>query len=344
MVGAMLVSVVLLSSCDDGCGCQPPPPKSEIHPWLSDYGFFQGELNQLNPAEKVIPYDLINPLFSDYAEKDRFVYVPQGTATYRSDGVFDFPVGSVLIKNFSYTLPSGEKHRVETRLLRKTHTGWDANAYFWNSQQTDAQLTIVGATVDLTFRNDQDELVDVEYLVPNKNQCKTCHSKFDEIQLIGPTARNLNFINKQGFNQLEAWQTAGILSGIPDLSLVPKVVSATDEMADVAERARAYLDINCAHCHNPAGSARNSGFYLHLEESDAYALGFCKLPVSAGPGTGGHKYVIQPGSAETSILWYRMNSTEGDIRMPESSRTLIHQEGVELIREWINTLEDEACG
>lgn len=337
LITCIFVCVTLLSSCDDGCGCQPPP-ESEPHPWLSQYGFFQGDLKDLNPKEKVIPYDLINPLFSDYAEKDRFVYVPEGMVTYRSKGVLEFPVGSVLIKNFSYTLPSGEKYRVETRLLRKTDTGWDANAYFWNSQQTDAQLTVVGATVELTFKNDQDELIEIDYLVPNKNQCKTCHSISGEIELIGPTGRNLNFITNQGFNQLEVWETAGILSDLPDLSQVPEVISAFDETADIAARARAYLDINCAHCHNPAGSARNSGFFLHLEETDPYALGFWKLPVSAGPGTGGHKYVIEPGSATTSILWYRMNSTLGDIRMPELSRTLIHKEGVELIEAWIDSL------
>jgi hypothetical protein len=142
---------------------------------------------------------------------------------------------------------------------------------------------------------------------------------------------------------LEAWQTAGILSGLPEISQVPSVVSVTDEYADLAERARAYLDINCAHCHNPAGTARSSGFYLNLDQTDPHALGCYKVPVSIGPASGGHQYVIQPGSAATSILWYRMNSTKGDVRMPELSRTLIHQEGVELIRERIDNMEED-CG
>jgi uncharacterized repeat protein (TIGR03806 family) len=250
----------------------------------------------------------------------------------------------VVVKNFSYTLPSGEKQRIETRLLRKLPTGWDADVYIWNPEQTDARLHISGASVDLTFKNENDQLVDVKYLVPNKNQCKTCHSILDDIELIGPTARNLNYTTENGNNQLEVWQTAGILEGLPDVDQVPEIVSFLDETAGLAERARAYLDINCAHCHSPTGSARNSGFFLHLGETDPYALGYCKLPVAAGSGTGGRKHVIAPGDAMNSILWYRMNSTEGKVRMPELSRTLVHEEGVELIREWIDNMEEEECG
>ena len=333
--------LVGLSSCDQTCDCPPP---SATHQYLSDYGFFQGALKELEPAENVVPYDLINPLFSDYAQKDRFVYVPEGTVTYRSQGVLDFPQGAVLIKNFSYTMASGETRHIETRLLRKTELGWQADTYLWNQQQTEAELHISGASVEITYKNHKNELVDIKYLVPDKNQCKTCHSVSGEIELIGPSARNLNVNTSGGSNQLQLWQEAGILEALPDLSQVPDLVSADDIQASLADRARAYLDINCGHCHNPLGSARNSGLFLHYDEDDPFNLGYCKLPVAAVSGKGGSKYVITPGNAATSIMWYRMNSNRPSERMPELGRTTVHQEGVELIQKWIDSLEEEDCG
>ena len=331
------LSIVLgLWGCDQVCDCPPP---TEAHQYLSEYGFFQGQLKDLNPAENVVPYDLINPLFSDYAQKDRFVYVPEGTVTYRSQGVLDFPVESVLIKNFSYTMASGETRHIETRLLRKTELGWEADTYLWNQQQTEAELHISGASVDVTYRSHQDELIDLKYLVPDKNQCKTCHSVSGEIELIGPTARNLNFRTSGGRNQLKLWQEAGILEARPDLTQVPTLVSVSDPNASLEDRARAYLDINCGHCHNPVGSARNSGLFLHYDEDDPFNLGYCKLPVAAGSGTGGYKYVITPGNAATSIMWYRMNSNRPSERMPELGRTATTaeaQQGSRCIRKGWN--------
>ena len=94
----------------------------EVRQRLSDYGFFSGKMSDLKPVEGVIPYDLNTPLFSDYAFKQRFIKVPEGSqARYTPLKPFEFPIGTILIKNFYY--PSDfrkpEKHRkiIETRLL-----------------------------------------------------------------------------------------------------------------------------------------------------------------------------------------------------------------------------------
>jgi hypothetical protein len=106
----------------------------------------------------------------------------------------------------------------------------------------------------------------------------------------------------------------------------------------VAARARAYLEINCAHCHNPAGAAANSGLFLDRRQSDPVALGIGKRPVAAGRGSGGRDFAIAPGDPDASILVYRMESTDPGIAMPELGRATVHVEGVKLLREWIATM------
>jgi hypothetical protein len=74
----------------------------EVARKLSDYGFFEDLVSQ-SPSKEVLPYELITPLFSDYADKLRFIYMPSnGLAEYRPNEVFDFPEGTVLIKTFAY--------------------------------------------------------------------------------------------------------------------------------------------------------------------------------------------------------------------------------------------------
>ena len=98
------------------------------------------------------------------------------------------------------------------------------------------------------------------------------------------------------------------------------------------------MDVNCGHCHNPQGTANTSGLYLTSSEMDLMRLGVCKVPVSAGQGSGDLLFDIVDGKPEESILLRRMDSTVPKVMMPELGRTLIHREGVELIREWIRSL------
>ena len=151
---------------------------------LSEYGFFSNQAKQIPEAE-ILPYSLITPLFSDYADKNRFVYVPQGqTAEYQNNEVFKFPIGSVLIKTFSYKkINSNDSQRtlIETRLLLNKKSGWDAVTYVWNKDQDEAYLSIAGKTVLTEYFDDSDTPINIRYRVPNKNQCKECHLKNDTL-------------------------------------------------------------------------------------------------------------------------------------------------------------------
>jgi hypothetical protein len=137
-------------------------------------------------------------------------------------------------------------------------------------------------------------------------------------------------------NQLAHWEERGLLKGGPAPAAAPRW--SLESGASPADRARAYLDVQCAHCHSPRGPAASSGLYLGYEEAAPQRLGVCKTPVAAGRGSGGLLYDIVPGRPEESILFYRMISREPDVMMPELGRSLRDDAGLELIRGFIASL------
>jgi uncharacterized repeat protein (TIGR03806 family) len=180
------------------------------------------------------------------------------------------------------------------------------------------------------------------YLVPNTDQCAGCHVEVEgreqRLRPLGPTARQLNvdFVHADGReNQLVRWARHGLLKDGPAPDAAPRW---TLEHAGVAGRARAYLDVQCAHCHSPRGPAASSGLYLEYAEASPERLGVCKTPVAAGRGSGGLRYDIVPGRPEESILFHRMASREPDVMMPELGRSLRDDAGLELVRLFIASL------
>ena len=313
---------------------------------LSEFNFFIDNSAQV-PHEKVVPYELISTLFSDYSYKQRWVYVPtnQKATYYIESSVFDFPVGSALIKTFYYPIderdPSQGMNLLETRLLLRKENGWEAVSYAWNDEQDEAFKKIAGKTINVSWTNFLGEEEDVRYRVPNVNQCKECHAADDKITPIGPKARNINkdFKYEEGeFNQLDYWMTKQIIDSYP-LELVSPV-DWSDESQNINDRVRSYLDVNCGHCHSPTGNANSTGLYLHLDETRDIHLGVYKKPVATGRGSGGLKYSIVPGKPEESILLHRMISLDPGVMMPESGRALSHNEAVEMVREWILLLKE----
>ncbi len=334
--------------------CTPPAGNG---PWLdatglacqllSSHRFLVGTGPSQWPNAGVVPFDVATPLFSDEALKQRFVFLPAGTAAaYHDTETFDFPVGTALIKTFAYPIdarvPDRGERLIETRLLVRRADRWVGYTYLWNDEQTEAVLTTVGADVPVTWIDADGVERAIAFHVPNVNQCKACHGETGVTGPLGPKARNLNksFAYPDGaLNQLDNWSELGILTGLPDAAARPPAVMFDDPATgSLEERARAYLDVNCASCHNADGLARPSGLFLSVHETERNALGICKTPVSAGRGSGGLKYDVVPGRPDLSILAYRMESTEAGIAMPELGRTLVHAAGVALIRDWITAL------
>lgn len=321
---------------------------------LSSYRFFVGPMRELRPNDRVVPYDLNTQLFSDYTNKHRFVYLPPGTrAKYDPQVSFDFPIGTVIIKNFAYPYdlraPHAGERLLETRLLVRREDGWIGLPYVWNEEETEARLRVLGAPLRVTAVQHDGQQATYDYNVPNANQCKECHREsFKNTGPLGTKARNLNkmFHYASGEeNQLVYWTRVGILQGAPpDPSLAPRAAVLEDPSSGTVEqRARTYLDVNCAHCHNPAGAARTTGLFLGISETEALKLGICKSPVAAGRGTGGFRYDIEPGRPDQSILLFRMISLDPGVAMPELGRRRVHQEAIEVIREWIASLPGDCA-
>jgi parallel beta-helix repeat protein len=324
---------------------------------LSDYNLFADQTEPRAGANAGVHYELITPLFTDYAHKYRFIFVPAGKhAAYNSKDALDFPVGTIIAKTF--TMPrdflneaAGEEI-IETRLLVHRKDGWKALPFIWRADGSDAELTLAGGTRTVSWTHSDGSNRSTNYVIPDANSCKNCHSMSRAetgsgvnmetvIVPIGPKARFLNTENVYGdksVNQLAHMESLGILAGVPsDLAAIETVADWEDTSAPLESRAKAYLDSNCAHCHNPGGFASNSGLFLEYWRTVDTAYGTCKSPVAAGAGSGGLQYDIVPGDADKSIMAYRMDSNDTDVRMPEIGRTMIHEEGVALIREWINS-------
>jgi uncharacterized repeat protein (TIGR03806 family) len=322
---------------------------------LSEYNFFSGLMSDLKPNARVIPYDLNTPLFTDYAWKARFMYVPEGkTVEYDTAKVLQLPIGSCLIKSFYYPKDFREKagspkRILETRLLVHRAEGWEALDYIWNDEQTEATLENAGDIKKVSWIHYDGSKRECEYIIPNKNQCKGCHwNNGSFITPIGPKVRNLNRdLDFDGVSEniLTHLTKIGVLvHGPASADMAPRLANWDDSVhCSVNDRARAYLEVNCSHCHNAKGPAYTSGLLLNLENTNQQNLGICKSPVAAGKGTGNRLVDINPGSPDKSIMIYRMASVEAGIKMPELGRGLVHKEGLDLITKWIAEMAPSDC-
>ena len=335
-------------------------------PRLSDWHVVEVRGGKLVLNQGVVPYDLNTPLFTDYAHKLRTIWMPKGvSAKYDPSDTFDFPVGTVISKTFYYPRASTGKtgdvartydstrdfagegldldnvHLVETRILVRRESGWAAIPYVWKDDQSDAELARTGAVLPLTLVADGGEREDFNYVVPDESQCKSCHAQdwvSRQIHPIGPKARHLNRDYRYAGgeeNQLAHLMKVGYLTGAPAPAQAPRNADWMDDKAPLDARARAYLDINCGHCHNPKGAANTTGLTLDVSAPEDRHLGLCKPPVAAGRGTGDHLFDIVPGAPDDSILPYRMEASEPGVMMPELGRSTVHREGVALIKAWI---------
>ncbi|MBK6706381.1 MAG: hypothetical protein IPG54_02440 [Sphingomonadales bacterium] len=298
---------------------------------LSSFGFFNGRAGR--PSAALLPYDLRTPLFTDYAEKQRYLYLPDGkTYSVAPDGRIVFPQGSALIKSFGYHDASGRLNIIETRLLLHRAEGWVALPYIWKADGSDAELKVGGARKPVEFTKPDGTKLAISYAVPNKNQCKQCHSTKDSVMPVGPVWHNLSFADAKS---RAAFEQRG------DMSATGRAFEAKWDDAKTGTleaRALAYLRVNCGHCHKPTGSASNSGLFYDDHERNSAALGIGKRPVAAGRGSGNFDFVIEPGHPERSILIYRMKSTDPGIAMPELGRSTTHDEGIALLEAWIKAL------
>jgi parallel beta-helix repeat protein len=335
-------SVMPLAAFPPLAVAQPEP--TQPHELLSEYGFFTGDLKAQIPAAGVTPYEVAVSLYSDAADKLRFIVLPPGgKITFDPTGQWQFPDGTTLIKTFFYyTNPLDEsagRTLIETRLEMLISGTWTLQTYLWNDAQTEATRFVAGKTV-------QPPNVAHPYRVPSSAECHICHLSNNATVPLGPRTWQMNVPIASGtstVNQLDAWASSGFFTAsVPSSSTLAHLSDPFgSDSLDV--RARSYLQANCAHCHSEGGTADATGLTLTFDTTDLISLGYCRSPVSAGPGSGDLYYDIVPGQPKQSILWFRMQASAPDAKMPQLPTTTNDALGVGLISEWITSLTGNPC-
>lgn len=352
-----LGAALLCGACADEETAPPPvagcvPSEGPLpHEKLSEYCFFKGPMKDLVPAEGVQPYEVAAALWSDHAAKQRFIVLPKGEKiTFSADENWQYPVGTILVKTFSFYDDfrdlSTPRRTLETRLMILGESGWTGEVYQWNDEQTEATRIVAGDRVDVTYVDDFGDSNTEEYIVPNQNQCKSCHERDDTMTFLGPFTQQLNRpVEVAGGtrNQIEYFADQGLFDAAPPSAASLPAFPDPFGDAPLGDRARAYLHANCSHCHRPGGGGGVSGLVLLAWEQNLAKNGACKEPAAAGQGTGGHDYDIVPGHPDESIMIFRMSSTDPDIKMPELPNRVPDKRGVALISDWITSLTPDGC-
>jgi len=323
---------------------------------LSDYRFFEGEIKNQTPSLNVIPYEPISSLFTDYAHKKRFIWIPNGLkATYNGDDkIIELPVGSAIIKTFYYdnVQPSNTTKIIETRVMIRKTEGWIFADYVWNDEQTEAILDLNGSTKNISWKDENNVTRNVDYRIPNESQCIVCHktksyengSYVQRNIPIGIKPQNLNKSYNYGNetkNQLTKWIDAGILNN--NFSL-PSETNTTVDYGDASKplekRVRSYFDINCAHCHTEHGHCDYRPIKLAFSETNNNLtnMGVCVETQDMQNFAPALSKIVTPGNINRSMLYYRLNTVDETYRMPLHGRSIIHDEGILLVEEWINSL------
>ena len=352
--------LAILAGCTPNApfgGASPARFSSQQYPQqLSAWRLIHSDGRTLTLNPEAMAYDVNMPLFSDYAAKYRTLWLPDQTrASVREDGALELPVGSIISKTFFY--PSGHAGRtaltrvsgsqmalegtllLETRLLVKQAGGWEALTYLWRDD--DAYLTHTGAIIPVQ-RTANTQAV-FNYIVPTRNECASCHAlnhRSGQLEPIGLKASQLTVkAPTERESALQRIVSRGWLNSAPQVHNSYAIwEDDLPRTADLTQHARDYLDSNCAHCHSDVGPAKNSALDLRRSTDRPRSLGICKPPIAAGKGSGGRPYSIVPGSADASILSYRLHATDPSRRMPEIGRSLAHVAGAGLIDRWIETL------
>jgi uncharacterized repeat protein (TIGR03806 family) len=311
---------------------------------LSGTGAF-ADVFTLTPAAGVVPYEPNVSFWSDHAKKRRWLALPDATSTFgfAADGPWMIPTGAVFVKHFDLELTRGDPstaRRVETRFLVKTASGSYGLTYRWNDSQTDAAL-VPDEGADQSFTVVENGVARTQtWHFPSRAECLTCHTPAGGHALSFNT-RQLN--REQTFaggtaNIISALAQAGYLnpSNPPAPETLPALAAMDAPGATLEHRARSYLDVNCAHCHQPEGSA--------LGAWDARAstpLSLSSLVNGALVNNGGDiaNRVLVPGNPPHSRILQRM-SIRGPGQMPPIATTERDLAGETLIRNWIMALAE----
>jgi uncharacterized repeat protein (TIGR03806 family) len=320
----------------------PHLASGNMPPLLSQTGAFVDAAG-LQPGKGLIPYDLIVAFWSDGARKSRLIAVPRGGIEFSSTGEWTFPDGTVFVKTFYLPTDAAQprlERRLETRLLvRDSAGGVYGVTYKWRPDGSDADLLSGSLREEIPVRSGDGTLRQQTWYYPSRQDCQTCHTARAG-GVLGVKSRQMNhgFTYPSGVsdNELRTWNRLGLFTRTlsnRELAVLPALAAADDASRSLEDRARSYLDANCSQCHRPGGTVANFDARYDTPLPDQALV---DGPVLIDQGVDRPR-VISPHDIWRSIAFMRVN-TLGDIQMPPLARETIDTAGVNLLREWIDSM------
>jgi uncharacterized repeat protein (TIGR03806 family) len=320
----------------------PHTAGGKIPALLSQTGAFS-DTRRLIPADGLIPYDLVVAFWSDGAVKTRWAAIPNEKIMFSATGEWTFPAGTVFVKTFELptdAADAGVKRRLETRLLvRDSAGGVYGVVYRWRPDNSDADLLSTSRTEEVPIKAANGEVHPQTWYYPSRQDCLACHNS-KTTGVLGVKARQMNhaFTYPSGVadNELRTWNHLGLLApqlNENDLSQIPTLAAANDSTRSLQDRARSYLDANCAQCHRPGGTVAyfDARYDTPLDKQE-----LIDGPVLIDQGIDRPR-IISPHDIWRSIIYMRVNTLD-DIKMPPIARETIDRKGVELLQNWIDSL------
>jgi hypothetical protein len=334
-LGNLQVIAGLVTMCAAGCdGSEPDSPEwrrpsidfpqagFEGEFFLSETGLYQDMVGKV-PAPDLVPFAPDYFLWSDGAQKQRWVYIPPGQRIDTSDSDhWQVPIGALAFKEFSRA-----DRKLETRLIARTGSGrfdyW-MGAFVWLDDESDAVFVPHGSQ----------NVRGTDHDVPSASNCEACHNG-EPGRLLGFSAAQLSKVD----STLARLADEGILSQLP--AAVTNYAVPGDEAAAAA---LGYLHANCAHCHNPNGIARaDTDMNLRLEigqgtleETNVYQT-TVGIPLQFFDGSG-LVLRVDPGKPERSAIPFRMGQRGTATQMPPLATEAVDEVGLATVRAWIASL------
>jgi mono/diheme cytochrome c family protein len=339
--------------------CKPPPGALKPYALLSQTGCVDPS-DHNKPAPSLIPYVVASPLWSDGAAKERFMAIPDGQFVHVKDcarepdrcksidnggdpydeGHLEFPVGTVLVKNFLFDGKVFET-RLFVRFNDDPHNGWTGYSYEWNADHTDADLIPESGVTKPMMNAGKMQ----SWYYPSRVDCAQCHNEAVGFSL-GPDVRNLNISYKYPSgvtaNQLDTLEHIGLF----DLQVQRKpaypdpTVGITGTVSDPATnevRARSYMQANCAICHRPGGNFQGLDLRFDIALKDRMVCNVNPIKGNATVPVAQAKLLV-PGKPEVSMIYVRMNSLDDQVRMPQLATSVLDKTGLLLVSDWIKSI------
>lgn len=317
----------------------PDTARGEMPRLLSQTGVFS-DVRRMTPAQGLMPYSLVVSFWSDGADKTRYVAIPAGTVQFSRDGDWVFPSGTVFVKTFMLPTGAAAPRRLETRLLVIGRDGRPYGVtYKWRADLGDAELVAAGGLNEDIAIHDGAGVRTQTWSYPSRENCLACHNARTPGQL-GPKTRQMNmtiaYPDGTRENQLRHWNAMGLFAPALDdrqIATYPTLARADDTSRSLEDRARSFLDANCAQCHRPRGTVANfdARYQVPLARQN-----LIDGPILINEGLD-HPHVITPHDPWRSMI-IRRTDTIDDTRMPPIARHTIDVKDVAMLKQYVLSL------